>query len=102
MKERELGNTNMEDLKVNVADVQTIGNPGNWVTISKAWSKAQGFMKSTKAMSLADGRITLVQTETMQRNLDGSFAISQALVDIPLSAYELFGDAWPKIEQVKK
>lgn len=97
MEERELGNTNMEELKVNVPDVQTIGNPGNWVTISKAWSKSQGFMKSTKAMSLAYGGGTLVQTETLQRNPDGSFATSQSLVYIPLSASALFGDEWPKV-----
>lgn len=100
MEERTLSNSNMSEAHANVSDIKVVGNAGNWVTVYKASSEKQGFMKSTKALSL-EGCNTLVQTETMQRNPDGSFSLSQALVYIPLLASSIFGSDWPQIEKAE-
>jgi hypothetical protein len=54
----------MDTLKENVSDVEVFGNPGAWKCVSKASSKAQGWMKSTKAMDVGTG--VLVQVSTQQ------------------------------------
>lgn len=74
--------TNPKDLVQKVTDVEVVGDPDTWVLIAKASSKSQGWMKSTKAMSL--GVIgTLIQVSTQQRNPDGSWALAEALTFVP-------------------
>ncbi len=47
-------------------DIETIGNPDAWQLICKAWSKSEGWMKSTKVMELPRGFGCLVQVTTQQ------------------------------------
>ena len=79
MKKKALDVTNMLDLKEKVNDVKVHGDPGKWKCLNKASSESQGWMKSTKVLDIF-GVGCLVQTETQQRNPDGSWALSQALV----------------------
>ena len=64
MTDKTLDVTNMEALKEKVSDVIVHGNPGRWVCTSKASSKEQGWMKSTKVLQLPAG--CLVQVSTQQ------------------------------------
>lgn len=72
-----LDNTNMDQLKANVSDVQLHGDPGAWVCVCKASSKEQGWMKSTKAMNI-EGLGVLVQVSTQQGK-----EVAEALTFIP-------------------
>jgi len=47
-----LNNVDMETSKQNVSDVEIYGNPDKWLCLSKASSKTQGWVKSTKAMDV--------------------------------------------------
>lgn len=76
--DKDLGITGMDELKEKVSDVVVFGNPGAWELVCKASSQEQGWMKSTKRLQVERGY--LYQTETQQRNPDGSWALSQALV----------------------
>jgi len=76
-EEKDLSVTSGKDLKKKVSDVKTYGNPDIWVLVCKASSQKQGWMKTTKALAIGEG--CLVQTETQQKNLDGSYSLSQAL-----------------------
>ena len=76
--------TSGKDLKEKVSDVELVGNPDTWVLISKASSKREGWMKSTKAMQVING--CLVQVTTQQRNPDGSYTIAEALTFAPNAA----------------
>lgn len=60
-----LNNVDMETLKQNVSDVEIYGDPGKWFCLSKASSKSQGWMKSTKAMDIP-GYGCLVQVSEQQ------------------------------------
>lgn len=80
MKEKTLGNVDPASRNANVPDVEVFGKE-LWVVLCKASSREQGWMKTTKAMQVHRG--CLVQTETQQRNPDGSYALSQALVFVP-------------------
>jgi hypothetical protein len=77
MTEKTLNNTNMNELKANVSDVQLHGDPGAWVCVCKASSKEQGWMKSTKAMNI-EGLGVLVQVSTQQGN-----EVAEALTFVP-------------------
>ena len=66
----------VEDLKTKVSDVEVVGNGNLFQVLSKASSKAQGWMKSTKAMQLPYG--CLVQVTTQQ----GS-NVAEALCYVP-------------------
>ena len=60
----------------NPGGVEVYGDPGKWVTITKAWSKSEGWMKSTKAYNLGTG--CLVQVSTQQGD-----HVAEALVFVP-------------------
>ena len=77
MTEKTLNNTNMDELKQNVSDVQIHGDPGAWKCVCKASSKEQGWMKSTKAMDI-EGLGVLVQVSTQQGT-----EVAEALTFIP-------------------
>lgn len=81
MKEKTLFNSDISGTHQNVPDVQVFGEGDTFKLWTKASSQREGWMKSTKVANLPNG--ALVQTETQQRNPDGSYALSQALVFVP-------------------
>jgi len=60
----------------NETEVGVFGDPSKWVCISKAWCKAEGWMKSTKAMNTGKG--CLVQVSTQQGD-----NVAEALTYVP-------------------
>ncbi len=81
MHEKTLGNTDVNGTHKNVPDVVVYGDGDTFALWVKASSQAQGFMKTSKVANIPGG--CLVQTETQQRNPDGSYALSQALAYVP-------------------
>lgn len=75
--EKALDVKGMDDLKAKVSDVEVFGDPGAWKLLGKASSKAQGWMKSTKAMEVP-GLGVLVQASTQQGT-----NVAEALVFVP-------------------
>lgn len=57
--------TSGDEAKARIPDVQFKGNPDTWVLLSKATSRSEGWMKSTKAMMIP-GVGALVQVSTQQ------------------------------------
>jgi len=76
MEEKSLGNTCQSGCRDNVKDVVIFGED-LFKLLSKASSQSEGWMKSTKAMQVVGGCV--VQVTTQQRNLDGSYAVAEAL-----------------------
>lgn len=81
MKEKTLNNTDVAGARKQVPDLQVFGDGDAFQLICKASSQSEGWMKSTKAMSLPNG--VLVQVTTQQRNPDGSYAVAEALAFVP-------------------
>ena len=63
MQEKTLDNTNVEEAKKKVSDIQVFGNGDLFTLICKASSKEQGWMKSTKAMETPKGCVIQVSTQ---------------------------------------
>lgn len=63
--EKTLHNSTISDVKDNVSDLQVVGNGDMFQLLSKASSKEEGWMKSTKAMEIAPLGC-LVQVTTQQ------------------------------------
>jgi hypothetical protein len=80
-EEKTLNATDTADTKAKVSDVEVTGNTDVWRLLCKASSKAQGWMKSTKAMEVPGG--VVVQVSTQQ----GS-NVAEALVYIPGASLE--------------
>ena len=74
-------NTDIQGTHQNVPDVEVYGDGDTFRLWVKAASQAEGWMKTSKVANLPRG--CLVQTETQQRNPDGSYALSQALAYVP-------------------
>lgn len=87
---KSLNVTGMNGLKKKVSDVETFGDPGAWQCLGKAWSKKQGWMKSTKVMQLEPDGV-LVQVSTQQQNPDGSYAVAEALTYVPCATLQNMG-----------
>jgi len=81
MKEKDLGITEVRGAKANISDLQVYGDGDAFALLSKASSKEQGWMKSTKVCNLSNG--CLVQVTTQQKNPDGSYAVAEALTYVP-------------------
>lgn len=80
--EKTMSNNANETVSDNVPDVVLLGVDENpWKLMCKAYSKKEGWMKSTKAMNL-HGNNVLVQVTTQQRNPDGSYSIAEALITV--------------------
>ena len=62
-KTRTLSNTNASQAKDNVKDIQFYGDSHLFKCLSKAWSKKEGWMKSTKAMNVPYGVVIQVTTQ---------------------------------------
>lgn len=81
MKDKTLHNSDISGTRQNVPDVQVFGDGDTFRLWVKASSQSEGWMKTTKVANVPGG--ALVQTETQQRNPDGSYALSQALTYAP-------------------
>jgi hypothetical protein len=85
--------TNMEQAAATNSDLGTFGNPGQWNLICKAWSKQNGWMKSTKAMEIL-GLGVLVQVSTEIRSSTGLSTdlpvIAEALQFIPGATLKVY------------
>lgn len=77
-----LDNINIKDAKSKVSDIKVFGNGNLFELLSKASSKEQGWMKSTKAMQVESGGC-VIQVTTQQRNPNGSYSIAEALTFVP-------------------
>ena len=80
MKEKTLQNTDQDGCRKNVSDVVMFGED-LFKLLSKASSKEEGWMKSTKAMETETGCV--IQVTTQQRNPDGSYVVAEALTFVP-------------------
>lgn len=81
MKEKDLGITEVRGAKANIPDIVVYGDGDTFALLCKASSKEQGWMKSTKVCNVPGGCI--VQVSTQQKNLDGSYAVAEALTYVP-------------------
>lgn len=79
--EKTLKNSDVSGAKTNVKDIVIVGDGDMFKLLCKAYSEAEGWMKSTKAMEVNGG--CLVQVTTQQKNLDGSYAVAEALSFVP-------------------
>jgi hypothetical protein len=82
MKDKTLHNSDASTTTSNVTDVKFFGDTNTFKLIAKASSLEEGWMKSTKAMEI-QGAGCVVQTTTQQRNINGSYSITDALVFVP-------------------
>lgn len=82
METKTLNNTDINGAHDQVPDIEVFGDGDLFCLISKASSKAEGWMKATKAMEVPDCGV-VVQVTTQQRNPDGSYAVAEALTFIP-------------------
>ena len=76
-----LKNSDISGAKINVKDIETVGDSDMFQLLCKAYSENEGWMKSTKAMEVYNG--CLVQVTTQQRNEDGSYVVAEALTFVP-------------------
>lgn len=81
MNSKTLDNVDIAAVKSAVPDVKVVGKGNLFSLLSKASSQAEGWMKSTKAMEVPGGCV--VQVTTQQRNLDGTYAVAEALTFVP-------------------
>ena len=77
-----LHNSTISGARQNVKDIKVVGNGDMFRLLCKASSQEEGWMKSTKAMEVP-GRGCVVQVTTQQRNLDGTYAVAEALTFVP-------------------
>ena len=82
--EKTLHNTDAKEASKNVIDIEFWGDGDTFKLISKASSKAEGWMKSTKAMQVKGGGC-VVQVTTQQKNPDGSYSLAEAITFVPNS-----------------
>lgn len=80
--EKTLNNTTAKKVKEQVSDIEFWGDGDTFKLISKASSKSEGWMKSTKAMEVHPIGC-VVQVTTQQKNIDGTYSIAEALTFVP-------------------
>ena len=85
---KSLCNTTVNGAKKNVKDIVVFGNGDTFKLICKASSKAEGWMKSTKACEIKDVGC-LVQVTTQQVNPDGSSSVAEAVTFAPMVKIEV-------------
>jgi len=81
--EKTLHNSTVSGARVNVKDINVFGNGDSFKLICKASSKAEGWMKSTKAMQI-DGVGCVIQVTTQQGE-----NVAEALTFVPGVKIEL-------------
>jgi hypothetical protein len=79
--EKTLHNRDVSGTRQNVPDLEVVGNVDMFQLLCKASSQSEGWLKSTKAIEIVGGCV--VQVTTQQRNLDGSYAVAEALAYVP-------------------
>lgn len=77
MSNKTFENTDSNGAKKNVSDIQFWGDGDTFKLISKAWSKSEGWMKSTKAMEIPSIGC-VVQVTTQQGE-----SVAEALTFVP-------------------
>lgn len=82
MEAKTLHNSDVSGARINVKDILVVGNGDMFQLLCKASSEAQGWMKSTKACEI-EGIGCIVQVTTQQRNLDGTYAVAEAVTFVP-------------------
>ena len=85
--QKTLDNENIEQVKENVSDVKVFGNGDLFQLISKASSKKQSWMKSTKAMEIGNGVGCVVQVTTQQGE-----NVAEALTFVPSASIKTDDD----------
>ncbi len=85
MSDRSLSNHDMTTATASTADIVTAGDPGAWVVVCKASSKAQGWMKSTKRLKVPGGWLYQVTTEHRAGGVASGYvtACAEALAFVP-------------------
>lgn len=76
-----LHNSDISGARINVKDIQVVGNGDTFRLLCKASSVNEGWMKSTKAMEVWGGCV--IQVTTQQTNPDGSYAVAEAITFVP-------------------
>lgn len=71
-----MSNTCASDAKLATSDVTFFGDGDLWKLISKAHSKSEGWMKSTKAMEVPGGCVVQVSTQQGER-------VAEAITFVP-------------------
>jgi hypothetical protein len=92
MKEKTLGNTDVNGAKKNVNDLVVFGDGDMFQLLCKASSQSEGWMKSTKAMEISPIGC-VVQVTTQQRNIDGTYSVAEALTFVPGARIVASGDS---------
>jgi len=80
--EKTLENTDTSGASKNVKDIEFWGDGDMFKLLSKAHSKEEGWMKSTKAMEIANVGC-VVQVTTQQRDMNGNEHVAEALTFVP-------------------
>ena len=80
VSEKSLNTADQDGCRKNVTDVVIFGED-LYKLLSKASSKREGWMKSSKAMETPNGCV--VQVTTQQRNFDGTYSLAEALTFVP-------------------
>ena len=81
MSEKMLDISEVKGAKDNISDLKIYGDGDTFALLCKASSQEQGWMKSTKVCNVVHGCI--VQVTTQQRNIDGTYAVAEALTYVP-------------------
>ena len=76
MSDKTFSNTKASQAEDNVKDIQFYGDGDLFKCLSKAWSKEERWMKSTKAMNVPNGVVIQVTTQQGER-------IAEALTFVP-------------------
>jgi hypothetical protein len=87
MNDKTLDNTTANQAKDQVKDIKFWGDGDMWKLLSKAWSKDEGWMKSTKAMEIPNVGC-LVQVSTQQDDI-----VAEAVTFVPGVVIEEIKDA---------
>lgn len=80
---KQLDATTPETAKAGTPDIDVFGDPNAWITLSKASSKKQGWMKSTKAMFCGTGALVQVSTHQSGGGPNNSQAVAEAITYVP-------------------
>ena len=81
MREKTMDISTVKTARENIPDLKVYGNGDTFRLLCKASSQEEGWMKSTKVCNVYNGCI--VQVTTQQRNIDGSYAVAEALTFVP-------------------
>jgi len=81
VENKALNNTKIDDVKKTTSDVEVFGDGDLFKLLSKASSRSQGWMKSTKAMFTGTG--CAIQVTTQVQNPDLTHSVAEAITFVP-------------------